>query len=104
ARGAAELGERDERDVLHPVAQVEAERGQGLSQLAQARGELTAHAAFGRVVVPAADFGEGDLEPDVGLDELRDLPQAVAVPAGRIGGAGGRLVARGVGLLSGMST
>jgi hypothetical protein len=41
--------------------------------------------------VPAADVGKGDLEPDVGPDQLRDLPQAVAEPAARIDGAVGRL-------------
>ena len=47
---------------LHAVAEVAVEGGQRLAELAQASGELALHAALGRVVVPAADLGERDLD------------------------------------------
>ena len=62
AHGAAELGERHQDHVLHAVAEVALERGQGLAELAQARRELALHAALGGVVVPAADLGERQLD------------------------------------------
>ena len=55
-----------------------------MPELAQALGELPLHAAFRGVMVPAPDLGEGDLHPDVGLDELSDLLEAVAVAASRV--------------------
>ena len=42
---------------------------------------------------PSCRLGERDLEAEVGLDELRDLPQRVAEAGARILGAVGRRVA-----------
>ena len=41
-------------------------------------GELALRRALVDVRVPAADVGERDLEADVRLDQLRDLPQRLA--------------------------
>ncbi len=43
-------------------------------------------------MVPSADIREGQVHPDVALDQLRDLPQALAQPSAWIIGAGGRAV------------
>ena len=49
------------------------------------------------VGIPAAGFGEGDLEADVRLDQLRDLAQRVAVAGARVLRAVLRLVFQRVG-------
>ena len=50
-------------------------------------GELAGRAALVDVRVPAAELGERDLEADVRLDELRDLPQRLAERRSRVVGA-----------------
>ena len=44
-------------------------------------------AALVDVGVPAADVGEGDLEADIGLDQLGDLPEVLPERRPRIVGA-----------------
>ena len=76
-RHAPELRHRHDDDVVHPVAEVGDERGDRLREVVEAVRELPGRAALIHVRVPAADIGERDLESDVRLDELRDLPQAL---------------------------
>src|ERR1039458_6031904 len=95
ARGAAELRHGDQGDVLPAVAQVQPEGGQRLAKVGKSRGQLalrSARAHLVDVMIPAAHVGEGHLHAHVGLDELRDLAQAVAKAAFGIIGAGGRFV------------
>ena len=49
------------------------------AEVVEPGGELAGGRALVGVVIPVAGFGERDLEPDVRLDELRDLPQRLAV-------------------------
>ena len=53
-------------------------------------GELAGRGALVGVMIPVARFGERDLEADVRLHELRDLPQREAEADARILGAVGR--------------
>src|SRR5690606_18150507 len=73
--GPPELGHRQDDDVLHAVAEVVVERANAVGQLGQSSRELAVQATLVGVRVPAVDVGERDLQPDVGLDELRDLPE-----------------------------
>ena len=87
ARRASELRHRQDHDVGHPVAEVGDERGDRPREIVEAIRELARRAALIHVRVPAADVGERDLEPDVRLDQLRDLPQALPERRARILGA-----------------
>src|SRR5215510_4930560 len=84
AHGAAELRHGQHDHVAHALPQVAIEGGQVLGELGETEGELPALVALVGVRVPAPHVGEGDLEPDVGLDELGNLSQAVAKPTPRI--------------------
>src|SRR5215831_3263573 len=84
AHGAAELGHGQHHYVAHALPQITIEGGQALGEFREAEGELSALVALVGVRVPSPHVGEGDLEPNVGLDELGDLPQAVAEPTPRI--------------------
>src|SRR5260370_14682356 len=99
AHGAAELGHGHQHHVRHAVAEVAVERGEGGAQLAQAARAPALNPAFGRVVGPAAHVCEGHLHSHPGLDELRDLPEAVAIGPAWVGGYRRRLILRGVRLL-----
>src|SRR5215472_13466078 len=84
AHGAAELRHGQHHHVAHALPQIAIEGGQALGELGKTEGELPALIPLVRVGVPATHVGEGDLEADVGLDELGDLLQDVAEPAARI--------------------
>src|SRR5262249_39742395 len=81
ADGAAELRHGEHHHVAHALSQIAVERGEALGELGEAEGELAALVALIGVGVPAAHVGKGNLEADVGLDELGDLLQAVAAAA-----------------------
>src|SRR5215469_11616250 len=81
AHGAAELRHGEHHHIAHALSQIAVESGEALGELGEAEGELAALVALIGVGVPAAHVGEGDLEADVGLDELGDLLQAVAEAA-----------------------
>src|SRR5215471_10353502 len=84
AHGAAELRHGEDHHVAHALSQIAVESGEALGELGEAKGKLATLVALIGVGVPAAHVGEGDLEADVGLDELGDLLQAVPEPAARI--------------------
>ena len=70
---AAELGHRHYHDVVHPIAEIGDEGGDGAGEIVETLGELASRGALVDVGVPTSDVCEGDLEADVGLDQLRDL-------------------------------
>ena len=78
AGGAAELRHGDQGDVFGIVAQVAPEGGDGGGEVAEAVGKLAVDAALVLMRVPSADVGECGLDAEVGLEQLGDLPQAVA--------------------------
>src|SRR5947207_12137967 len=94
--GAPELRHGEHHDVGHPVAQVLGERGERAAEVTQAEGEPALLGALAHVGVPTLHVGERDLEPDVRLDEPRDLFHRLAEGAARIRGAVGRRDPRGV--------
>ena len=96
---AAELGHGQDDDVRHPVAEILREGGERPGELAQPGGELALLGTLADVGVPALSVGEGDLEPDIRLDELGDLAHCLAELAARVLGAVRRRDARGVGAL-----
>src|SRR6266853_2219731 len=95
--GAAELRHRQRDDVRHPVAEILRERRERRAEVREAERELAALGALADMRVPALHVGEGDLEADVGLDELRDLTQRLAERHARILGAVRRRNPRGPG-------
>src|SRR6185312_3085567 len=68
----------------------------GVGEAAQAVGELALNGALVDVVVPSADVGEGDLDADIGFNELRELLETVAEGLVRIQCTAGGLVGLGV--------
>ena len=56
----------------------DAERRDGAREVVELVGQLTLRGALVHVRVPAADVGERDLEADVRLGQLRDLPERLA--------------------------
>src|SRR2546430_13583760 len=92
---AAELGHGQDDDVRHPVAEILREGGERPGELAQPDGELALLGTLADVGVPALSVGEGDLEPDIRLDELGDLAHCLAELAARVLGAVRRRDARG---------
>ena len=97
--GAAELGHREHHDVTHALAQVLRERGERPAELGEPGRELAFARPLVDVRVPAGDIGEGDVQADVGLDELSDLQQRMAEPPAWVCGAVRRLVLRWIRLL-----
>src|ERR1041384_5531872 len=87
ADGPAELRHREHAKVAEPLAEIGRERGERSPQLVQPGGQLALVAALVHVGVPAAHVGERDLHAEVRLDQLGDLPHALAQPARRILGA-----------------
>ena len=59
------------------VAEIAGERGDAAAEIVEPSGELADRGSLVDVRVPAAGLGEGDLEPDVRLDQLRDLAKRV---------------------------
>src|SRR5437016_4225624 len=94
---APELGHGEDDDVGHPVAEILREGGERPAELAQPGGELALLGTLADVGVPALHVGEGDLEPDIRLDELGDLAHRLAERAARVEGAVRRRHARRVG-------
>ena len=92
---AAELRHRQDHDVLHPRAEVGGERGDPLREVVEAIGQLAGGGALVGMVIPLRRLGERDLQPDVGLGELCDLLQRLAVGGARIDCAVLGLVAAG---------
>jgi hypothetical protein len=73
----AELGHRDDRDVLHPFVHVPVESAQGGTEVAKQVLQLR---EFVDVGVPAAHIGESDLQADVRFDQTRDLLHRLTEP------------------------
>jgi len=69
----AELRHRQDDGVGHAIAEVRDQRRDRAREVVEAGGELPLRRTLVDVGVPAADVGEGDLESDVRLRELRDL-------------------------------
>src|SRR5438309_2389565 len=82
--GSAELAHRHEHDIFHAVAHVLMKRRETLAKVLQQIGKLALHAAFVHVIVPAAAIDEKNFDSDVRLEQLPDLLQTLAKPAGRI--------------------
>src|ERR1051325_9519773 len=80
----SELGHGDHHRVLPQISKVDPERRKRLRKISQHIGQLTLCTAFVHVMVPAADIGERDLHSEIGLNKLRQLPQAVAKTSTRI--------------------
>ena len=78
---AAELAQGHQVDAGHARADVGGEGGQRLAEL----GELVVHPAVVALAevdvhVPVAHVERGDAQADAGLDQPRDVAQAVAEP------------------------
>jgi hypothetical protein len=84
ADGPAELRHRQHHHVAHPGAEIPVQRRETFREILETRGELAALVALPRVGVPASHVREGDLEADVGSDQLSDLPQALAEAPARV--------------------
>src|SRR5206468_8141126 len=65
----AELAHRQNDDVAHAIAEVTVQRGDSAAEVVEPRAELPRARALIHVRVPAARFGERDLEADVRPDE-----------------------------------
>ena len=76
--GSTELRHRQHDDVGHAIAEILGEGGERRAEIVQARGELTLLGALAHVRVPTVGVSERDFEPDVGADQLGDLPQRLA--------------------------
>src|SRR5215469_4972983 len=94
---AAEFGHGHDDRVFGKIAEINPERAQGLRKLAQHIRDLAFGAAFIDVVIPSADVGKRDLDPEIGFDQLRQLLEAVAKTAAWIIGAGDGSVLRRIG-------
>ena len=84
ARSAAELRHADEDDILHAIAHILMKCRDSLPQIAQQIAELTLHAAFVDVMVPAAAIEERDFEADLSFEKFGDFLQAFAEATFRI--------------------
>src|SRR5262249_33853535 len=82
--GPAELGHGDHDDIGHLVAEILGEGRQRPAELAEPERQLAALGALTDVRIPALHVGERDLEADLSLGELSDLPHGVAEGAARI--------------------
>src|SRR5215469_10464693 len=94
---AAEFGHGHDDRVFGKIAEINPESAQGLRKLAQHVRDLALGAAFIDVMVPSADVGKRDLDPEIGFDQLRELLEAVAKSAAWIIGAGHGSVLRRIG-------
>src|SRR5256885_13527549 len=95
--GAAELTHGHEDNIFHAVAHILMKRREALSEVLQQIGKLALHAAFVHVIVPAAAIDEKNFDADVRFEELPDLLQTLAEPAGGILRAIFRLIFRRIG-------
>ena len=78
ADGASELGHRQHDNVGHPLAQIGCERGDAACEIVEPGSKQSLSGALVDVSVPAADLCERDLESEIALDQLGDLPQCLA--------------------------
>src|SRR5437667_3661990 len=84
ARGAGELGHRDENYVIGAVAEVAIKNRQTFGQFFEAIGHLPLGAAWIDVSIPPLDFRESDFQSKVGFYEASDLGEAGAEASVRI--------------------
>ena len=85
-RRAPEFRHREDRDVGHPIAEVLDQRRDRLREVVETIARAGRCAALIDVRVPTANVGKRDLEPDVRLDQLRNLAQVLAERRPRIVG------------------
>ena len=83
--GPAKLRHRQHDDVVHPVTQVGGEGRDAPREVVEAGGQKPGAAAFVDVVIPVARLGERNLQTDVGLDQLGDLLECLAIRRERLG-------------------
>jgi hypothetical protein len=76
-RHAPELRHRHDDDVVHSIAKIRHERSDRLREIGETVGELAGRSALIHVRVPSADIRERDLQAEVRLHELRDLPETL---------------------------
>ena len=81
----AKLRHRQHDDVVHPVTQVAGEGRDAPREVVVASGQKPGAAAFVDVVIPVTRLGEGNLQTDVGLDQLGDLLECLAMRRERRG-------------------
>ena len=96
--GAPELAHGHDDDILHASAHVLMKRRKALAEILQQIRELALHSAFVDVIVPAAAIDEKNFHADVRFEQLPNLLQTLAQPAGRILRAVFRLILGGIGL------
>ena len=77
-RRAAKLRHAEHQHLGHAIAQILVERDQSIAKLPEAVGQLSFHGAFIHVMIPAANLSERNLEPNIGLDQLRYLLETPA--------------------------
>src|SRR4030095_3628187 len=73
ARRATEFGHGENYNIVHAVAEIAIESGETASQFSEPVSQLPGGAAFIGVGVPPADFGKGDFQAKIGLDQASDL-------------------------------
>ena len=83
----SELRHRQHHDVRHAIAEVAHERGDAAGEVVEPGRDLAVRCTFVDVVIPVARLRERDFEADVRLDQLRDLPERLAVRRAWIFGA-----------------
>jgi hypothetical protein len=94
---APELGHGEDHHIVHAIAQVVHESRHALRKVAEAIGELPLRTALIHMRIPAPDIGEGHFEPNIRLDELRDLLKPLSERRTRIRGAVGRPILQRIG-------
>lgn len=90
AHRSSELGHRHQDDVGLSRPEVGPERRHRSREVVGPAGEGSLRGALLHVGIPPSGFDERHLEPDVRLDELRDLAQRAAERTCRIARTGGR--------------
>ena len=89
---ATEFRHGEDDNVVETLAEVERQCVDPPREIVEPTGELAGCATFVHVMVPVPRFCEGDLKPNVRLDQLCDLAQRLTESAARIACAGGRSV------------
>src|SRR5258708_28712237 len=95
--GPSKLAHRQNDDVGHAIAEVPREGREAAREIVEAPRKLAGGGSLVHVRVPAARLGEGNLETYVRLDQLRDLPERVAVAGPGVVGAVLGLILRRIG-------
>src|SRR5713101_2220413 len=94
-----ELSHGEDHHVAHSIAEIAVQSCNALTEILEAIRKLPARVALIGMRIPTANVGESNLDPDVSLDQLRNLKQRVAERRTRIIRAVGSLILLRVGLL-----